>query len=80
MLNKCNDIPKLICMYCCCSARTTVVNARLTKQVRNSEAVARRRMNEVDEHGWAHIHQAARKGDLQQSKKLPTTSKTCVVE
>ena len=63
MLNKCNDIPKLICMYCCCSARTTVVNARLTKQVRNSEAVARRRMNEVDEHGWAHIHQAARKGD-----------------
>lgn len=38
------------------------MNTRLTKQVQNSEAVARRRMNEVDEQGWAHIHQAARKG------------------
>lgn len=43
-------------------ARTTVLNARLTKSVRNSGAIARRKMNEVDENGWAHIHQAAKKG------------------
>ena len=44
-------------------AKTAYVNAKLTKSVRTTGAIERRRMNEVDETGWAHIHQAAKKGE-----------------
>ncbi|KAF6034711.1 hypothetical protein EB796_006980 [Bugula neritina] len=50
--------------------QTTLINARLTKSVQTTGARERRKMNQVDESGLAHIHQAAKKGYFSSVEKF----------